>query len=146
VFEYAGGVRVYGYCRDQLDCYNETSDVIFGTKGRALLPNRCRIEGQTKWRYSGPTANMYDVEHKELFDGIRSGKPVNNSNYMFTSTMLGILAQVVCYTGQDITWEQAMESKLSLSPARYAWDAQPPVLPDKNGNDPCAMPGAAKLR
>jgi hypothetical protein len=59
--------------------------------------------------------------------------------------MLGILAQMVCYTGQEITWEQAMQSKLSLSPKCYAWDAEPPVKPDKNGQYPCAMPGITKF-
>jgi hypothetical protein len=88
---------------------------------------------------------MYDVEHAELFAAIRSGKPLNNSNYMFTSTMLGILAQMVCYTGQEITWDQAMQSKLALVPSAYAWDAEPPVKPDKTGQYPCAMPGITKF-
>jgi hypothetical protein len=81
-----------------------------------------------------------------LFEAVRSGKPLNNANYMFTSTMLGILAQMVCYTGQEITWEQAMESKPVLGPARYAWDADPPVLPGPDGRYPCAMPGITKFQ
>ena len=146
VFEYASGVRVFGFCRDMPGCYNETSDVIFGTKGRAILPSRPRIEGQNPWRYEGPKPSMYDVEHKELFDGIRAGKPINNANYMFTSSMLGILAQMVCYTGQEISWDQAMKSQLSLSPARYAWDAAPPVKPESNGQYPTAVPGITRFK
>ncbi len=146
VFEYANGVRVFGFCRDQLNCYNETSDVILGTKGRAILPSRPRIEGQNEWVYKGRKASMYDVEHKELFDSIRAGKPINNSNYMFTSTMLGIVAQMVCYTGQRITWQQAMESKLRLGPDRYAFDAEPPVKPGPDGRYPCALPGVTKFQ
>jgi hypothetical protein len=64
---------------------------------------------------------------------------------MFTSTMLGILAQMVCYTGQAITWEQAIGSTLVLAPKTYAWDAEPPVKPDKEGNYPTAMPGVTKF-
>ncbi len=146
VFEYANGVRVFGFCRDQLNCYNETSDVILGTKGRAILPSRPRIEGQNAWVYKGPKVSMYDVEHKELFDSIRAGKPINNSDYMFTSTMLGIVAQMVCYTGQRITWEQAMQSKLRLGPDRYAFDAEPPVKPGPDGRYPCALPGVTKFQ
>jgi len=145
VFEYDEGVKVFGFCRDQLGCYNETSDIIFGTKGRAILPVRCRIEGENPWRYEGPKTNMYDIEHQEMFDSIRKGKPINNADYMFTSTMLGILAQMVCYTGQQITWEQAMNSKKVLAPQRYAWDADPPVKPGENGQYPCAMPGITKF-
>jgi len=141
VFEYESGVRVFGFCRDIPGCYNETSDVIFGTKGRAYLPDRPRIEGQTKWRYKGGPNKMYDNEHAELFASIRSGKPINNGDYMFTSTMLGILAQMVCYSGQEITWEKAMQSTLSYSLPRYGFDAEPPVKPGPDGMYPTAMPG-----
>jgi myo-inositol 2-dehydrogenase / D-chiro-inositol 1-dehydrogenase len=146
VFEYPNGVRVFGYCRDMPGCYNETSDVILGTTGRAVLPSKPRIEGKNAWRYEGPKPTMYDVEHQELFAAIRAGKTINNSNYMFTSTMLAILAQMVCYTGREITWEEAIRSELSLSPQRYAWDAEPPVKPDPNGQYPTAMPGVTRFR
>jgi hypothetical protein len=64
---------------------------------------------------------MYDIEHKELFAAIRSGKTINNGTYMSYSTMLAILGREVCYTGKHITWEQAMKSEMDLSPAKYAW-------------------------
>jgi len=145
VFEYADGVRIFGYCRDILGCHNVTADTIVGTKGRAVLPDRCRIEGQNPWRYAGPTGGMYDAEHQELFDSIRSGKPLHNGQYMITSTMLGILAQMVCYTGQEITWEQAWKSTLDFSLPRYDWDAEPPLKPGPDGKYPAAMPGVTKL-
>ncbi len=145
VFEYAGGVRVFGFCRAIPGCYNETTDVIFGAKGRAHLPSRPRIEGQTAWEYDGPKSSMYDNEHRALFDGLRAGKPVNNRNYMFTSSMLAILAQMVCYTGQEITWEQAMNSQLSFTLPRYDWDVEPPVKPGPDGLYPSPMPGITKF-
>ena len=70
VYEYANGVRVFGYCRDIPGCYGDNSNVIFGTKGRAFMPSSPQIEGEKPWRYqTGPKPSMYDVEHKELFDG-----------------------------------------------------------------------------
>ena len=144
-FDHAGGQRVFAYCRDMLGCYNETSDVIFGTKGRAILPGKPRIEGEHPWRFEGTKPSMYDVEHKELFDAIRNGRTIHNGDYMFTSSMLGILAQMVCYTGQEITWEKAMSSTLSFSQPRYAWDAEPPVKPDASGRYPTAMPGVTRF-
>jgi len=143
IFEYANGVRVFGLTRDMPDCFNETSDFIIGTKGRcSLLDNR--IEGETKWQYEGPKENMYNVEHQELFDSIRSGKPINNGNYMCLSTLLGIVAQMACYSGQTILWEKAMESKRVLTPERIGFDTEPPIKPDKNGQYPTAMPGKAE--
>jgi predicted dehydrogenase len=146
VYEYANGVRVFAYTRDMLGCYNETSDVILGTKGRAILPNRPRIEGVSPWRYEGPNVNMYDVEHQELFDAIRAGKTINNGDYTCTSSLLAILGQMVCYTGQEITWDQAMQSELSFALPRYAWDVEPPVKPGADGRYPTAMPGITPFR
>ena len=141
VFEYASGAHMFGFCRDIPNCHNTTSDIVFGSKGKAFLPSRCRIEGATEWRYDGPKVSMYDMEHKALFDGIRSGKRVNNSDYMFTSSMLAILAQMVCYTGKEITWEQAMQSTLDFTRPEYSFDAEPPFKPDADGNYATAMPG-----
>lgn len=141
VYEYANGVRVFGYCRDILGCHNGTTDTILGTKGKAFMPNRCRIEGASPWRAPESDASMYDVEHAELFAAIRAGKPINNGDYMFTSTMLAILAQMVCYTGQELTWERALESTLSFNLPEYRFDAQPPVVPRPDGTYPTAMPG-----
>jgi hypothetical protein len=42
------------------------------------------------------------------------------------------------YTGQIITWEQAMNSQENLSPERYDWDAAPP-------ESKVAIPGLTKL-
>jgi len=145
VFDYPNGVRMFGFCRDQPGVYNETTDTVFGTKGRAYMPVKCRIEGQTNWRYEGPKESMYDLEHKALFDSIRAGQVINNGDYGVLSSMLAIMAQMVCYTGQEITWEKAMSSKLLLAPKTYAWDAVPPVKPDANGQYPTAMPGVTKF-
>jgi hypothetical protein len=41
--------------------------------------------------------------------------------------------------------EQAMNSQQDLSPARSAWDAQPPILLDEKGSYPIALPGVTKF-
>jgi myo-inositol 2-dehydrogenase/D-chiro-inositol 1-dehydrogenase len=144
VYEYANGVRMYAIGRAQNGCYDEVSDHFLGTKGRCnLLKNR--IEGETKWQYEGPKPNMYDQEHVALFAGIRAGKPVNNAPYMATSTMLGVLGQMVCYTGKQITWEDAMKSTHTFGPAECGFETEPPVKPDANGIYPVAIPGMTKL-
>ena len=144
VFEYANGVQMFAFVRQQTGCFADVSDHIIGTKGRANVLAH-RIEGEQKWQFSGPKPNMYDVEHQELFAAIRAGKPINNGNYMATSTMLAVLGRMVAYSGASITWEEAMKSPLSLAPARYAFDADPPIKPDKDGRYPIAMPGITRF-
>lgn len=144
VYEYENGVRVYGFTRDQQECYNNTSDFIMGTKGRCDLLSY-RITGEKPWRYEGPRANMYDVEHQELFDAIRQGKVINNGDYMCLSSALAIVAQIACYSGGMIAWDEAMLSKRSYALPRYGFDVEPPVKPGPHGIYPAAMQGHAEL-
>ncbi|MBI5387534.1 MAG: Gfo/Idh/MocA family oxidoreductase [Verrucomicrobia bacterium] len=143
VFEYDQGVRVFGFTRDQPECWNNTSDFIIGTKGRCNLLS-FHIEGEKPWRYEGPRGNMYDLEHAALFAAIRAGQPLHNGAYMGLSSALGIAAQMACYTGQMIPWDEVMNSKRSFSLPRYGWDVEPPVKPGPDGRYPTAMPGAAE--
>jgi len=144
VFEYADGTRMYAYCRQQNGCITEISDKFFGTKGRCNLLKH-RIEGETNWRYEGPPSNRFDLEHVALFSSIRSGKPVNNGIYMARSSMMAIMSTWCSYTGQAITWRQAMNSKHELKPERYVFDADPPTKPGADGRYPIPVPGVTKF-
>ena len=144
VFEYDHGVRVFGFTRDQPDCWNDTSDFIIGTKGRCDLL-KYRIEGETNWHYDQPRRNMYDVEHAELFAAFRAGKPINNGHYMCLSSALGIAAQMACYTGAMLTWDEVMSSQRSFALPRYGWDVEPPVKPSPGGRYATALQGAQEL-
>jgi hypothetical protein len=87
-----------------------------------------RIEtrgGETKWSYTGKKNIMHQTEHDELFAGLRSGKIINDGEFMTKSTMLAILGRMASYTGRKITWDEALNSKEDLSPAAYAWGAAP---------------------
>jgi predicted dehydrogenase len=146
-YEYESGVRVYAFNRAQTGCFGQTADRILGTKGIAHMPHRCQIEvgGETVWRYEGPKASMYDVEHQELFDSIKSGQPINNGLYMVRSTMLAILGRMAAYTGEKIDWEDAMNSTEVLGPRALSWDAEPPVKPGPDGLYPAPIPGFTKF-
>jgi len=107
------------------------SAVALGAKGRALISESgMRIWGENAWEEKGRDNPFYQTEHDELFASIRSGKPINNGEYMAKSTLLAIMGRMAAYTGQQITWEQALGSKEDLSPARYDWDLaiDPPTV------------------
>ena len=71
VYEYANGTKLFSSCRQMANCTPDVSDHIIGTHGSAQLMSNS-ISGPNKWNYSGPTPNMYQVEHNELFAAIRS--------------------------------------------------------------------------
>ncbi len=133
VYEYANGVKVFSYTRQQAGATSDVEDYVLGSKGSAkVLKNE--IQGEKKWRFRGAKPNMYDVEHKELFASIRAGKPIFNGDYMATSSMLAIMGRMVTYTGKTLTWDQCINSKLDLSPAKYEWadlEMRPVAMPGK---------------
>ena len=140
-FEYASGVRLFAYCRDQSNCYDQYRVAFYGTKGLACVPQRCFVQADSSWSCKTPGGNMYDLEHAALFDAVRKNHPLNNGDYMAVSSALAILAREACYTGKQITWEQLMKSEATFALPRYAWDVSPPVLPQADGRYPAPMPG-----
>lgn len=131
VYEYANGVKCFAYCRQQAGCANEVKDYVFGSQGKVDVMEH-NITGRAAWRYPRNQArrdDMYQQEHNELFAAIRSGNPINNGEYMSKSTLMAIMGRMACYTGQVITWEQALNSREDLSPPRYDWNVELPVPP-----------------
>jgi hypothetical protein len=49
------------------------------------------------------------------------GTPIDDGEWMARSTMLAIMARMAAYTGQRLTWEQALASTERLGPAAYAF-------------------------
>jgi predicted dehydrogenase len=141
VYEYADGARLVGNCRQHPGCKNDISAHVLGTKGRAMLAERSNglgIKADKEWFFDGPFNRMFQTEHDELFASIRSGKPINNGEYMAKSTLLAIMGRMAAYTGQQVTWEMAMNSKEDLSPPAYDWSVK---LPEP----PVALPGVTKF-
>jgi predicted dehydrogenase len=141
VYEWENGVRVFSLTRQMHECAMETEDIVLGTKGQARVIKHEIVSGGETWRYRGDKPGMYDVEHVELFKSIKEGKPINNGVYMSYSTLLAIMGRMATYTGQRITWEQAMNSQEDLTPKRYDWG---PVELPKSALA-VAMPGVTKF-
>ena len=68
---------------------------------------------------------MYQNEHNALFASIRKGGVINNGEYMCKSTLMAIMARMSAYTGQTVTWDQALNSAQDLSPKAYAFGEAP---------------------
>lgn len=136
VYEYANGVKLFSFCRQQDGCAIDVNDYVMGTKGTADIM-RPAISGENKWRFPGEAGNMFRREHEELFASIRLGTPLDNSLYMARSTLMAIMGRMATYTGQVVSWDQALGSSEDLSPPAYDWISLsvPPV----------AMPGLTPL-
>jgi predicted dehydrogenase len=147
-FEYEGGGRVLSQCRHMPDCMNRVSEAFHGTNGSAPRPGRIvSSSGHLLFDYDDEDdPNPYQVEHDELFDAIVNGEyrfsDAENGAY---ATMTAIMGRMAAYSGQMVEWEKALASEVDIMPARYAWDADPPVMPDENGRYPIPMPGLSQV-
>lgn len=126
-YEYPGGVKGYHFSRQQEGCSNMNTVDVAGTMGRGTIDlgrGVHEITGKNKWAYKGEKNNMYQTQHDELFAAIRKGKPINDGEKMANSTMLAVLGRMVAYTGQTITWDEAIRSKETLAPPieQFSWD------------------------
>lgn len=144
VYEYANGVRGFHFCRQQTNTTPDNSDYVMGADGVAHIVRSFSgpfvIRGKTNWRFreEQKARDMYQNEHNELFASIRSGQPINDGHWMAQSTMLAVMGRLAAYTGQVVTWEEAMNSQENLFPEKLAWDA--PL-----GVPPVATPGLTKI-
>jgi predicted dehydrogenase len=139
VYEFENGVKCFSYCRQQDGCANEVADFVIGTEGTAEVQRHrlYNLKRAETWRYRGASADMYQVEHNELFAAIRAGQPINNGVYMAQSTLMGIMGRMATYTGQAITWQGALNSTEDLTPPRYEMGEMPVA--------PVARPGITRF-
>ncbi len=114
VYEYANGVRIYAFCRTTNGCHDDYSSLLFGTKGKADIM-RCRIWGENEWRGNAGHDAHYQ-EQVEYMKAIRAGTPINNGDYMARSPLFTVMGQLSCYTGKEVTWEQATQSDFCYAP------------------------------
>jgi predicted dehydrogenase len=127
-YEYPNGVRVESMCRQIDGTAARVAENIVGTKGTANPANS--IRGENRWRFEGQETNPYVQEHADLVRSIREGKPLNEGRRIAESTLTAIMGRMSAYTGQEVTWEQAMESKLSLMPEKLELGPLPvPAVP-----------------
>jgi myo-inositol 2-dehydrogenase / D-chiro-inositol 1-dehydrogenase len=146
VYEFPDDVRAFVGQRQIANTYSDNSDYLMGTAGFGHISAvSVYLKGKKTWRYKAPQVNghevksdMYQTEHNELFASIRSGKPINDGEWMAHSTLMGILGRMAAYTGQQITWEQAMNSQEKLVPDHLDWKMKLDIAP-------MAVPGVTKF-
>ncbi len=139
-YEFPDGVRAFMAQRQINGCYGDNSDFLMCADGVGNIKGWSdpTITGKKSWKYRGHKANMYQVEHNELFDSIRSGQHINDGVWMAHSTLMAIMGRMAAYTGKEISWTEAMNSQLQLVPDNLTWDMTLPIRP-------LAMPGKTQF-
>ena len=150
-FTYPSGAVISSQCRHQPDTFSRVAENLQGTFGTIELDssNKAIIkdhDGVVLYDHDGMNdPNPYQVEHDKLFAAIRNGEVIDDIEYGAKSTLTAIMGRMATYSGQVISWDQAINAREKLVPDNMTWDTPPPVMPDENGNYPVPKPGVTNV-
>lgn len=144
-YTYKNGAKMFSQCRHIRNCWNSVSEHAHGSNGSSNISGASITSPSGDWRFRDKSKNPYQVEHDDLFAAIRSNTPYNEGDYGAKSTMTAILGRMAVYSGKVIKWDDAINSEISIMPKHYAFDADPPVMPGKDGRYPIPVPGVTKV-
>jgi predicted dehydrogenase len=150
-FTYPSGAVVSSQCRHQPGCVDNVSESFMGTKGKIYTDSQNKAiitdyKGGVIFEHQGENdPNPYQTEHDVLFANIKEGKVTNDAEHAARTTMSAILGRMATYSGQLITFEDALNRGRSLMPDTYSWDALPKVVPDAEGSYPVPIPGQTEV-
>ncbi|QDV07170.1 Inositol 2-dehydrogenase [Planctomycetes bacterium Poly30] len=149
-YTYENGAKMISQCRHMPGTKATVNEFGEGSEG-AVDFGRGSIThyGGSKWRFEGQDSDHYQREHDVLFDAIRTGKEHNEAVNGAHATLTAILGRMCTYSGQEISWEKALNSTRRLSPDmdldKLTWDTMPKSLPGKDGFYPIPMPGQYEI-
>lgn len=147
-FVYPSGAVIASQCRHQPNVMNRVTEVFQGTKGTIDMSSNTikSWNGEEVFKHNArKDPNPYQVEHDRLFASIRDGGVISDAENGAYTTLTAIMGRMATYSGQVITWDEALKSEKSLVPSNLTWDSKPPVTPDENGLYPIPVPGKTKV-
>ena len=140
-FEYPDGTRLSSQCRHIDGCWENVSEHVHGTKGTCDVGGH--ILGENRWRFTGKHNDAYQQEHDDLFAAIRNDTAYNETAlYGAYSTMTAIMGRMATYSGKEVAWDDALNSRiLTRSPRPWRGMPRHPSSPTPTGRYPVPVPG-----
>ncbi len=117
-YEYPNGVHVLSMSRHWNNSANGVFEQVTGTKGKSP----CRTMRDT--------TDPYVQEHTDLYASILGGGPyLNEGVQVAESCLTAIMGRMAAYTGQEIKWDDALNSDENIVPAVLDFDKEYPLGP-----------------
>lgn len=146
-YSYPSGAVISSQCRHQPNTMSRVAEDFQGTKGRvdtndAGAATLVDWEGNELFKAENSQGhNPYQEEHNQLFKAIREKTPLNDAEIGAKSTLAAIMGRMATYTGQIITWEDALNDEELLVPEDIDWNYTPVPQPGEDGFYPIPIPG-----
>ncbi len=141
-YTYADGVKLFSQCRHIRGCARMGGTMAHGVDGVADTSGD--ITGKAAWKYTGAKVSGHAQEHVDWIEAIRDGAKYNEGWFGATSSMTAVLGRMATYSGQVVRWDDAVAKGPNEMPEKFTFGADPPVLPDENGDYPVPVPGVFK--
>ena len=114
-YVYEEDVHLTSMCRQIENCAINVSESVVGTKGSSNLENWIGGGQAKEWRFEGVPGKSQVQEHAHLMQSIRGGAYINEAQNIAESTMTAILGRMAEYTGQELTWDEALATDERLA-------------------------------
>src|SRR3954451_569014 len=122
-FVYPNGVHMASYCRQfpGREMAQNVSERIVCSKG---------VIDSSALRGGGSAVDPYVQEHTDMMASILGKGPyINEAMTVAESTMTCLMGREAAYSGQKVTWDMMMNSKLDLLPQSFDYKDKVPVPP-----------------
>lgn len=153
-FTYPNGVKMFSQCRHIRGCWNSVAEHAHGTRGQADISGAkiYAADGKLIWSGKGGGGG-HQEEHHDLFAALRRGEIYNEVEWGAHSTLTAIMGRLGSYSGQVISWDDALNSNLALADVEglNALHDAPPAQPNRDGacvteeHYEIAMPGQTRV-
>lgn len=95
------------------------------------------------WTPPEDAFSPWQYEWNDFLHNIRNDRPHNECQRAVYSDLTTLMGRVACHIGQEVTWEQMMQSEFQFCDYldRLQPDSPVPVKADENGRFPVPIPG-----
>ena len=139
---------MHSTCQQIPNCWGNVTEIATGMKGRGEINWHVawlQSTGEERWSFQGTNRNPYEQEHVNQSEAMRKGEQLHDGWHAATSSMIAVMGRMATYSGQEISWDDAVAKGKSLFPYDVEWtdNTVPPVVvgPDGTYEHTVAVPG-----
>jgi len=160
-YTFPDGGKFFFVGRSMAGCKDEFASYAHGTKGSAIVSTAAHSPGRVRtfkghnmtrenllWAYPQPEKSPYQLEWEDLMRAIRDDKPYNEARRGAIASLVTSMGRMAAHTGQEITYEQILNSPHEFAPGvdKLTADGPAPLTPDGEGRYPLPEPGVKRDR